>query len=201
MSKMCSLSKIMRSTNGDTYINLMNKPKYYCKRCGRVANDKEYLCRPFPLFENTQDDLKIKEVEIAVRRDGLQKHYTVDKQSEPVQEEISNPSSDSTTLDTHECNCTPEDNCGDNCDCKSNDNVVHVSDLFKNEDGTFSDQWVDESPKPNDDFPEKESTIEDFFVKTALHETKTKDKSIKKMKMSELKALIRKEIQKALDEK
>ena len=59
MSKMCSLSRAMRSTDGEAYVSLMNNPKYYCKRCGRVANEKEYLCRPYPLVEENKNDKTI----------------------------------------------------------------------------------------------------------------------------------------------
>ena len=194
MSKMCSLSRAMRSTDGEAYVSLMNNPKYYCKRCGRVANEKEYLCRPYPLVEENKNDKKIKEVEIAVTRHGLHKHYVLEKTEEAnVTEKKCGCSEEETE---HQCNCTPEDNCGDNCSCK--DNIVHVSDLFKNEDGSYSDEWIlDES---SDEVPVKEKE-DDPFIKTLIHEVEKKDKKIKKMRMSELKAIIRAEIKKILNEK
>lgn len=194
MSKMCSLSRAMRSTDGEAYVNLMSNPKYYCKRCGRVANEREYLCRPYPLVEENKNETKIKEVEIAVTRDGLHKHYVIEKSLEDnVVEEKCGCNDEETE---HQCNCTPEDNCGDTCSCK--ENVVHVSDLFKNEDGSFSDEWV--LDEDSDEIPLKEDDDEPF-IKSLIHEIDKKDKKIKKMRMSELRVIIRSEIKKILDEK
>ena len=171
MSKMCSLSRAMRSTDGEAYVNLMSNPKYYCKRCGRVANEREYLCRPYPLVEENKNETKIKEVEIAVTRDGLHKHYVIEKSVEDnVVEEKCGCNEEEIE---HQCNCTPEDNCGDNCSCK--ENVVHVSDLFKNEDGSFSDEWV--LDEDSDEIPLKEEDDEPF-IKSLIHEIDKKDKKI-----------------------
>ncbi len=194
MSKMCSLSRAMRSTDGEAYVNLMSNPKYYCKRCGRVANEREYLCRPYPLVEENKNETKIKEVEIAVTRDGLHKHYVIEKSVEDnVVEEKCGCNDEETE---HQCNCSSEDNCGDDCSCK--ENVIHVSDLFKNEDGSFSDEWV--LDEDSDEIPLKEDDDEPF-IKSLIHEIDKKDKKIKKMRMSELRAIIRSEIKKILDEK
>ena len=194
MSKMCSLSRAMRSTDGEAYVNLMSNPKYYCKRCGRVANEREYLCRPYPLVEDNKNETKIKEVEIAVTRDGLHKHYVIEKSVEDnVVEEKCGCNDEETE---HQCNCTPGDNCGDTCSCK--ENVVHVSDLFKDADGSFSDGWV--LDEDSDEIPLKEEDDEPF-IKSLIHEIDKKDKKIKKMRMSELRAIIRSEIKKILDEK
>ena len=194
MSKMCSLSRAMRRTDGEAYVNLMSNPKYYCKRCGRVANEREYLCRPYPLVEENKNETKIKEVEIAVTRDGLHKHYVIEKSVEDnVVEEKCGCNDEETE---HQCNCTPEDKCGDTCSWKENE--VHVSDLFKNEDGSFSDEWV--LDEDSDEIPLKEEDDEPF-IKSLIHEIDKKDKKIKKMRMSELRAIIRSEIKKILDEK
>lgn len=199
---MCSLSKVMRSTDGEMYVNLMNEPKFYCKRCGRVANEKEYLCRPFPLFEAPKNELKIKEVEIAVTRDGVHKHYIVEKSEEAEVLEQKNlfDSNCDCNDEEHQCNCTPENNCGDDCSCNS-EKVVHVSDLFKNEDGTYSEEWMieDEDVLLTDDFPAKEEHKGEPFIKS-LKQTDKKDKKIKKMKMSELRNIIKEEVKKALAE-
>mgnify|MGYP003398189416 FL=1 len=194
MSKMCSLSRAMRSTDGEAYVNLMSNPKYYCKRCGRVANEREYLCRPYPLVEENKNETKIKEVEIAVTRDGLHKHYVIEKSVEDNKVKEKCDCNDEKI--EHQCNCSPEDNCGDDCSCK--ENVVHVSDLFKNEDGSFSDEWV--LDEDSDEIPLKEEDDEPF-IKSLIHEIDKKDKKIKKMRMSELRAIIRSEIKKILDEK
>ncbi len=194
MSKMCSLSRAMRSTDGEAYVNLMSNPKYYCKRCGRVANEREYLCRPYPLVEENKNETKIKEVEIAVTRDGLHKHYVLEKSIEDnVPEEKCDCNEEEIE---HQCDCSPEDNCGDDCSCK--ENIIHVSDLFKNEDGSFSDEWI--LDEDSDEIPLKEEDDEPF-IKSLIHEIDKKDKKIKKMRMSELRAIIRSEIKKILDEK
>lgn len=194
MSKMCSLSRAMRSTDGEAYVNLMSNPKYYCKRCGRVANEREYLCRPYPLVEENKNETKIKEVEIAVTRDGLHKHYVIEKS---VEDNVVEEKCDCNEEEIeHQCDCSPEDNCGDDCSCK--ENVIHVSDLFKNEDGSFSDEWI--LDEDSDEIPLKEDDDEPF-IKSLIHEIDKKDKKIKKMRMSELRAIIRSEIKKILDEK
>ena len=186
--------RAMGSTDGEAYVNLMSNPKYYCKRCGRVANEREYLCRPYPLVEENKNETKIKEVEIAVTRDGLHKHYVIEKSVEDnVVEEKCGCNDEETE---HQCNCSSEDNCGDDCSCK--ENVIHVSDLFKNEDGSFSDEWV--LDEDSDEIPLKEDDDEPF-IKSLIHEIDKKDKKIKKMRMSELRAIIRSEIKKILDEK
>lgn len=33
----------------DTYKNLVKKPKFLCKKCGRVATSEKNLCEPIPL--------------------------------------------------------------------------------------------------------------------------------------------------------
>lgn len=200
MSKMCSLSKVMRSTNGESYVNLMSNPKFYCKRCGRVANEKEYLCRPFPLVEESANDIKIKEVEIAVTRDGLHKHYVVEQNEENTGAENNNVNE--TNFDEseeHQCDCSPEDNCEDDCKCKE-DKVIHVSDLFKNEDGTYNDEWVVEEDTPTDEVPVKNEFDGDPFIKSLQYSDK-KDKKIKKLRMSDLRNIIREEVRKALEKR
>ncbi len=190
MSKMCSLSRAMRSSDGENYVNLLNNAKFYCRRCGRVANEKEYLCRPFPIFPEKASDIKIKEMEIAVTRDGIQKHYVLEKNEEVIMKE------EEKTIEnaSHQCNCTPEDNCGDNCNC-NDDKKIHVSELFKNDDGSYSDEW---QIKDDDTFPAKEDYEGEPFIKS-LHIEDKKDKKIKKLRMSELRNIIRQEIKNALE--
>jgi len=57
------------------------------------------------------------------------------------------------------------------CSCK--ENVIHVSDLFKNEDGSFSDEWI--LDEDSDEIPLKEDDDEPF-IKSLIHEI---DKKIK----------------------
>lgn len=188
---MCSLSRAMRSSDGETYVNLLNNAKFYCRRCGRVANEKELLCRPFPIFPEKTSDIKIKEMEIAVTRDGIQKHYVLEKNEEAHMKVEDNV----TETTVHQCNCTPEDNCGEDCNC-SEDKKIHVSELFKNEDGSFSDEWEIED---DDSFPVKENHEGEPFIKSLQTKDK-KDKKIKKLRMSELRSIIRQEIKQALEE-
>ena len=70
--------------------------------------------------------------------------------------------------------------------------------IIKNEDGSFSDEWV--LDEDSDEIPLKEEDDEPF-IKSLIHEIDKKDKKIKKMRMSELRAIIRSEIKKILDEK
>lgn len=203
MSKMCSLSKVMRGTDGEMYLNLMNKPKYYCKRCGRVANEKEYLCRPSLIAPETSNETIIKEVEIAVTRDGIQKHYVVEKTEEDHMLEQQNLFETKCNCNENEessCECKTETPCGDDCSCKE-EKAVHVSELFKNEDGSYSDDWGidDEEVELDDNFPEKDEHPGEPFIKSLKCSDK-KDKKIKKMRMSELKQFIREEVRRALEE-
>ncbi|MBZ4683524.1 MAG: hypothetical protein PWP46_1520 [Fusobacteriaceae bacterium] len=42
--KICGLSK--KNENIKIIAELSNKPKFICKKCLRVSNKKEYLCKP-----------------------------------------------------------------------------------------------------------------------------------------------------------
>ena len=49
MSKtLCDLKKRLK---GDlaAYVQLVNRPTHVCKKCGRVANDKQLLCKPLKI--------------------------------------------------------------------------------------------------------------------------------------------------------
>lgn len=194
MAKMCSLSKKMRGTTDcDSYISLMDNPKYLCKRCGRVSNEKENLCRPFPMAiikEICKEENKVKEVEIAVRRDGIEKHYVQINEEAPVIEEEK--------LE-HDGECDCAEDCGDNCSCKDEEKSVHVSELFKNEDGSYDKDWEIGDEIGNDEIPVKEKSEGKPFEKCL--KSGKKDKKLKKLKMSDLRAIIREEVKKALEKK
>lgn len=209
MSKMCSLSKVMRSTNGESYVSLMNNPKFYCKRCGRAANEKEYLCRPTLLVDENTNELKIKEIELNVTRDGAQKHYFIEKEDENLNNNKNKVIEEEFLTDS-----SSEDTCNKNCDVIDS-KIIHVSDLFKNADGTFSDDWEDGN-KIQEDFSIEDS--KDFISNDLfLNSTKTnkindshsissskkqkKDKKIKKLKISDLREIIKEEIRIALEKK
>lgn len=46
MSKLCKLVKDdYLKDNIDHYMEMVKKPIYICKKCGRVANDEDKLCK------------------------------------------------------------------------------------------------------------------------------------------------------------
>jgi len=47
--KMCTLTKPYHKFDVEKIKKLVNNPKFICKCCGRLANDKELLCSPAPL--------------------------------------------------------------------------------------------------------------------------------------------------------
>jgi hypothetical protein len=48
--KMCKLVKEEFHTKKlKQFVKMLNKPKYICKKCGRVANAKCSLCKPLEL--------------------------------------------------------------------------------------------------------------------------------------------------------
>lgn len=47
--KMCKLKKKLLKDDIDSFVELVNSPKYVCKKCGRVANDKDRLCKPYKI--------------------------------------------------------------------------------------------------------------------------------------------------------
>ena len=40
----CSWKK--KDYTAENLLEVINKPKFYCQHCGRVANKKKYLCEP-----------------------------------------------------------------------------------------------------------------------------------------------------------
>ncbi len=48
--KFCKLTKKKYlKTNLKEYMELVKNPKFVCLKCGRVANDKKFLCKPVEL--------------------------------------------------------------------------------------------------------------------------------------------------------
>ena len=54
---LCKIKKLLKDDPA-TYIEHVRKPKYVCRSCGRVANQKGLLCKP----------LKIKDFDKASRK-------------------------------------------------------------------------------------------------------------------------------------
>jgi len=44
--KMCHLKKSTLRDHFDDVVKLVDNPKYICKKCFRVSNDKNVLCKP-----------------------------------------------------------------------------------------------------------------------------------------------------------
>jgi hypothetical protein len=47
--KLCALTCCPCNIDIEKLKLLVNKPKYICKQCGRVANEEKNLCQPAPL--------------------------------------------------------------------------------------------------------------------------------------------------------
>jgi hypothetical protein len=48
--KLCKLTKKeFINTNLKEYSELVKNPKFVCTKCGRVAGEKKYLCKPMEL--------------------------------------------------------------------------------------------------------------------------------------------------------
>ncbi|MDA3798315.1 MAG: hypothetical protein PF692_04450 [Kiritimatiellae bacterium] len=44
--KMCHLKKSTLKDHFDEVVDIVSQPKYICKKCLRIANDKSLLCKP-----------------------------------------------------------------------------------------------------------------------------------------------------------
>ena len=49
MKNLCKLDSKEIENNLKEISKLVEKPKYICKRCARVSNDKKFLCKPIKL--------------------------------------------------------------------------------------------------------------------------------------------------------
>jgi transcription initiation factor TFIIIB Brf1 subunit/transcription initiation factor TFIIB len=47
--KMCKWKKDDIEKDFKEYCKLIRKPEYVCMKCGRVASDKKFLCKPAPI--------------------------------------------------------------------------------------------------------------------------------------------------------
>lgn len=48
-NKLCELTNPHNQFNVEEVLKLVKKPQYFCRCCGRVANQKESLCNPIEL--------------------------------------------------------------------------------------------------------------------------------------------------------
>lgn len=47
--ELCKIQDELIRRDLEAYMDLVNKPKHVCKKCGRVANKKKLLCKPTKL--------------------------------------------------------------------------------------------------------------------------------------------------------
>lgn len=47
--ELCKIEEVAIRRDLEAHMKLVNKPKYICKKCGRVANKKKSLCKPTKL--------------------------------------------------------------------------------------------------------------------------------------------------------
>ena len=47
--ELCKIKSSFRSKNMASYIKMVDSPTHVCKKCGRVANKKNLLCKPLKI--------------------------------------------------------------------------------------------------------------------------------------------------------
>jgi hypothetical protein len=52
---LCDWSKGDIRKHADKLLELVNQPRYYCRRCARVANTPKVLCKPSRLPKGNQN--------------------------------------------------------------------------------------------------------------------------------------------------
>jgi hypothetical protein len=56
MKKLCKLNSDYIKENIEELKELVKKPKYLCKKCARVSNEKNVLCNPLKLQKKKSSD-------------------------------------------------------------------------------------------------------------------------------------------------
>lgn len=49
MAKLCKIAKEDITKDLKAYIKLVDQAQYLCKKCGRVGNEEDYLCKAIKL--------------------------------------------------------------------------------------------------------------------------------------------------------
>lgn len=99
MATMCELSKMYIGKDNLKYISYLDKPKFMCGKCGRVANSDENLCRPILLekaVELPQEivNLKTTQIKNEINKDNIEientkiKKLKVNEFREIIREEL-----------------------------------------------------------------------------------------------------------------
>ena len=57
-TKFCKLSEKIITDDPESFVKLVSKPKYICRKCLHVSASKENLCRPQKLKELTSKGRK-----------------------------------------------------------------------------------------------------------------------------------------------
>ncbi len=55
MPKMCRAYKDIRRGDPKSYFNMVGDGRYICKKCGRTASDRKFLCCPMEISKGEAD--------------------------------------------------------------------------------------------------------------------------------------------------